>query len=287
MAMEIRNNRLFVDGAPVRFVTTPNQGGLIDLKYLVMHYTAGRNLESSVSWLANPQASASAHLVIGRDGTIVQMVDFNRKAFHAGQSTWRGLVGLNQFSIGIELDNAGVLKQEGGQWTTAWGQTIPAADVMEARHKHDTLVRGWHTYPTIQLDVAAEAAATLIRHYNLSEVIGHEDCSPRRKTDPGPAFPMDSFRAKVMGRDDDSGFVFATTTTLNIRSGPGTEFATIPGSPLPPGTRVLQLDEQGVWWKVDTLDPVNGVNDVVGWVHSRHLTMVTDAAAGAVAGGGR
>jgi len=65
---EIRGHRLH--GKDVTYTETPNREGRIDPKYLVFHYTAGRNAQSSVNWLTNPDASASAHLVVGRDGKV-------------------------------------------------------------------------------------------------------------------------------------------------------------------------------------------------------------------------
>ena len=84
---------------------------------------------------------------------------------------------------------------------------------------------------------------------------------------------MSSFRAKIMGRQESEPAMFQTTTSVNIRSGPGTEFPTIPGSPLPEGTTVVRLEASGLWVKVDVQATVNGVNDAVGWVHLRFLSL--------------
>ncbi len=111
--MRINNHRLIADdGTPVRYVETPNKGGLMTPEYLIMHYTAGSSAEGSVSWMCNPAAKAAAHLVIGRDGSLTQLAPFNRITWHAGKSEWEGRSGLNGFSIGIELDNAGKLERE-------------------------------------------------------------------------------------------------------------------------------------------------------------------------------
>jgi N-acetylmuramoyl-L-alanine amidase len=85
---------------------SPNRGGALDPEYLVMHYRAGSSLEESVDWLARKESRASAHVVIGRDGTVVQQVPFNSIDWHAGPSNWEGCAGLNRYAIGIELDNA-------------------------------------------------------------------------------------------------------------------------------------------------------------------------------------
>jgi hypothetical protein len=98
------------DGSPLAFKASPNRGGsfahgLPDT--LVVHFTAGRSAESSVRWLTDKRAKASAHVVIGEDGAITQLVPFNVVAWHAGTSKWKAREGLNRYSIGIELDNPG------------------------------------------------------------------------------------------------------------------------------------------------------------------------------------
>jgi N-acetylmuramoyl-L-alanine amidase len=148
--MKIVNHRLcHQDGTPYPFAASPNKGGKMQPQYLIMHFTAGRGFDSAVSWLSNPQAKASAHLVIGRDGQMTQLVPFNIVAWHAGASAWQGLTGLNSASLGIELDNAGRLKREGGRWRVWFKEVYPDDDVLEAVHKHDPLgdaPSGWHIY---------------------------------------------------------------------------------------------------------------------------------------------
>lgn len=275
--MKILNHRLVADdGTPVRFVDTPNKGGVMVPEYLVMHYTAGSSAEGAVSWLSNPAARASAHLVIGRDGGITQLVAFNRVAWHAGQSQWVGRSGLNNFSIGIELDNAGHLERAGGRWISAASKrAYTDDDVLVANHKQDkpgTPPTGWHEYTEAQIDAALQVGLLLMEKYTLKDVVGHEDIAPGRKADPGPAFPLASYRARLMGRANQEAEIYLTSAALNVRAGPGTEHAILPGSPLPAGTRVGVLDQQGVWWRVDVLDTVDGVMDLVGWCHSRFLT---------------
>lgn len=274
--MKINNHRLVADdGTPVRYVETPNKGGLMTPEYLVVHYTAGSSAEGSVAWMCNPAAKAAAHLVIGRDGSLTQLAPFNRVTWHAGKSEWEGRSGLNGFSIGIELDNAGKLERVGNRWISAVSKrAYPDDDVLVANHKHDrpgTPPIGWHEYGEAQLEIAAQVGLLLMEKYSLKDVLGHEDIAPGRKADPGPAFPMASFRARLMGRADDEVEHYVTTSAPNVRAGPGTEFAALPGSPLPVGTRVAVLEQQGLWWRVDVLDTVSGVMDLVGWCHSRYL----------------
>lgn len=263
------------DGTPYRFVRSPNQSGVIVPEYLIMHYTAGRSAESSINWLVNPAARASAHLVISADGEVTQLVAFNRKAWHAGRSQWGDRVGVNGFSLGIELDNPGALTRRVSGWFTSWGDRVDDDNVIEAVHKNGGAVRGWHSYGGVQLEVAIEVSSLLVQHYDLKEVLGHEDVSPRRKIDPGPAFPMDSFQARIIGRKDDEPEIYETVVDLNIRHGASTQNEKLPVSPLPPGTRLEVVAEQGSWRLVDVLDSIDGEKDVQGWVHGRYIRRVT------------
>ena len=275
--MKIVNHRLYHDDdTAYEYATTPNQSGSINPRFLVIHYTAGRNAEQSVNWLQRSRSSASAHIVLGRDGKIVQMVDFNKKAWHAGRSTWKGLKGLNSHSIGIELDNTGPLKRAGDSWVAWFGDRYPSDQVIEAVHKNRDTLEGWQLYTPEQLQAALDLAEVLIEQYQLEDVIGHDDIAPLRKTDPGPAFPMESFRAQLFGRPDfsEEDTLYATAVNLNIRSGPGSDFPILEGSPLPKGTRLDVLEEDGNWRQVEVLDEVRGVMDLEGWLHAKYINKI-------------
>ena len=290
--MKIVNHRLcHQDGTPYPCVASPNKGGKMQPRYLIMHFTAGRGFDSAVKWLSNPQAKASVHLVLGRDGQMTQLVPFNIVAWYAGVSAWQGVTGLNSASLGIELDNAGQLEREGGRWRT-WFKEVYPDDVLEAVHKHNPLgdaPSGWHIYTPSQIDAALEVAVVLVHHYGLRDVVGHEDIAPKRKSDPGPAFPMASFRARVLGRaeDEETRDRYETTAELTIRSGPGTQHPPLPGSPLPPGTRVQVFATHDGWRQVDVLSVVNGVMDLEGWVHSRYWQSIGRSARGSAVHGMR
>lgn len=271
--MKVKRHRLYSDDdQEVRFEQSPNyRGDIVSHDYIVMHYTAGTSAEGSISWLTNRRAGASAHLVIGRDGSIAQLVPFNKRAWHAGSSTWNNRIGLNSYSIGIELDNAGRLTQRGGEWEHWSGQRINSDDVVVATHKYESTPAGWHSYTQAQLESALSVTEALVEHYGIKDIVGHDDIAPNRKTDPGPAFPMESFRSHVMGRNADEEDVLRVTTNLNIRSGPGTQHAKLIDSTLPAGTRVVVYQHQGNWRFVYVVDEVDGVSDLEGWVHGAYL----------------
>ncbi len=98
----------------------------------------------------------SAHVVIYRDGRVVQFVPFSRRAWHAGQSCFQGRSACNDFSIGIELEGT---------------DDQPYAEV-QYRRLAAIVAALRAAYPAIAADA----------------VTGHSDIAPGRKTDPGPAF---------------------------------------------------------------------------------------------------
>jgi N-acetylmuramoyl-L-alanine amidase len=270
--MKILNHLLFGnDGKQVTFRPTPNKGGRYIPQYLIMHYTAATTEESAISWLVSPIAQASAHLVIGRQGAVTQLAPFNIITWHAGKSSWGGLVGMNKYAIGIEMVNAGRLSKIGEKFICPVDKkVINADDVMVATHKNENHEALWQEYTEAQLEVSQEIAALLVKTYKLVDILGHEDISPIRKSDPGPAFPMKSFRARAMGRKNEDLDAYVTTTVLNIRSGPGTLFDAL-SKPLPEGTRVTTLKTEGNWSFVQVEEIVHGLMDLEGWVFTKYL----------------
>jgi N-acetylmuramoyl-L-alanine amidase len=282
--MKIINHRLHHDdGTPSAFRTVPGTGPVIKPRWLVMHYTADGG-SSALNWFASPDNTdkVSAHVVIARDGTITQCVPFNRKANHAGPSAWKGVRGLNSHSIGIEMVGYGYLGESGpGKWKGG-GKPIPDSEVLVATHKFGKQKGGWTKYPQAQLDAALELGKLLVREYGLQDVIGHDDIAPTRKVDPGPAFPMESFRAAALRQDAPVGgdptpapggqkpiARFRVKTTLNVRSGPGATNPTVAGSPLQAGT-VVRGSEDSDGWKRITAEGKN----VAGWVSAQFLEAI-------------
>jgi len=102
------------------------------------------------------QLKVSSHLLIRRDGEVVQFVPFNKRAWHAGASNYCGEQCCNDFSIGIELEGDDTTPYENIQYKTL------AKLIIQLRQ----------SYPSIPKDA----------------ITGHSDIAPGRKTDPGPAF---------------------------------------------------------------------------------------------------
>ncbi len=75
--------------------------------FVILHQTSNDTAARALSTLTDPKRRVSAHYLIGRDGAVIQLVDENARAWHAGESWWGGNTDLNSASIGIELDNTG------------------------------------------------------------------------------------------------------------------------------------------------------------------------------------
>ena len=268
--MNIRDHKLEGDG--VAYKETPNRGGMLEPQYLVFHYTAGSSAQGSIESLCTkkPTGNASAHLVLARDGSITQLAPFNVSTWHAGISHWNGLTGMNQYTIGIEVDNAGKLIQVGEKYRAWFGREYPEDQVVRARHKNESETACWHAFTEEQIKAALDLSQLLIEKYNLKDILGHEDIAPGRKTDPGPAFPLSNIRSAVFGRSQDENEIYKVIAeTLNIRKGPGIEYDTV-SPPLLRGTRLVVLEVRERWSRVD----VEGPNDIEGWVNNKFIERV-------------
>jgi len=238
-----------------------------DLDTLIIHYTAGRNAESSAKYLQKQEVKASAHLVIGRNGEIYQVVPFNKISWHAGKSSYGGKSEFNNYSIGIELDNAGTLSKTGNDFQSWFGKKYMQSDVMEAVHRNESEPRFWHIYTEKQLEVNEEVARVLLDKYKaIINILGHEEISQDRKQDPGPAFPLDRFRRLIFGdnRTDELTDMQSLPSTgliipgkLNIREGAGSSYEKV-AKPLVSGQQVEILEEENGWYRVKT--------EIEGWV---------------------
>jgi len=266
------NNHILTNGN-IPFVKSPNHSGLFEagnLDTIIIHYTAGSSASSSIRTLTDPNAKASAHLVVAADGSITQLVPFNTIAWHAGASQYQGRSGFNKYSIGIEIDNPGLLEKSGDKFVAWFGKGYEEKDVIEAVHRNQNTPKFWHRYTDTQIQIVEEICRLLIEDYKIKFILGHEEISPGRKTDPGPAFPLDKMRDRLfgLGRDFDgaeentSVEKFVNADGLNIRSQPNYDAEKV-ARPLPQGKKVCVLETKGGWSKVKT--------EITGWVAEKYL----------------
>jgi len=136
------------------------------IAFVVIHYTASNSAERALRTLTRAGSGVSAHYLIERDGSIVQLVDERARAWHAGAARWGPTRDVNSASIGIELDNNGI-----------------------------------EPYPALQIDSLLRLLGDLRERHRLqpASFLGHSDVAPRRKVDPGPRFPWPTLAAYGFG----------------------------------------------------------------------------------------
>lgn len=131
----------------------------LPISILVLHYTGMVDAASAIARLRDPEAKVSCHYLVAEDGQVLRMVDEDMRAWHAGQSFWRGITGVNSASIGIEIVNPG----------------------------HEF---GYRPFSEEQMDALVPLVAGIVKRHNIApaNVVGHSDIAPDRKVDPGELF---------------------------------------------------------------------------------------------------
>jgi len=167
-----------------RWALSPNQGARPvggDVSLIVLHHISLPPENFSGDWIerfftnrldsqAHPYFSSiadlrvSAHFVVRRDGSVLQFVGCDRRAWHAGQSSWLGRANCNDYSVGIELEGSDSQPFTAAQYRALWG-----------------------------------LVAKLRRRYPIVAIAGHCHVAPGRKTDPGPYFDWAALRARNPG----------------------------------------------------------------------------------------
>lgn len=157
MKFTVKDHLLYRDGVKVKQIPSPNHSGRIVPQIIVIHYTGDNSFMGAVSWLCNPSAKVSAHLVIAKDGLVYQLLPFNVCGWHAGRSEYNGEPNVNGFSVGIE--NVGT----GDSW------------------------------PDEQVETIRAVCVALSERYEIEDIVGHEDVAipEGRKSDPGVNFPWE------------------------------------------------------------------------------------------------
>jgi N-acetylmuramoyl-L-alanine amidase len=202
--MEFKNGIL--DG--VDFAQANHVGGKITPILVVLHDTAGRlDFDGVARYLRDNKPKVSVHFVIGVEGELQQQVPVDRRANHAGKSTYHGQKRCNNFSIGIELVNPGRMIKISNKVAQAWfGQKflVDKLGIVERttpEHGHGM----WMPYEEAQLNTLMLLLCWLFDGVpSLKDIRPHWYVSPGRKTDTNPLFPLDEVRAQILGRDDPS-----------------------------------------------------------------------------------
>ena len=176
MTMKIKNGLL----VQAHYIESPNHNERVDeqdMSLIVLHNISLPPGQFGGDWItqlftnklpkdADPffeeihQLQVSSHLLIRREGDIIQYVPFHKRAWHAGVSEYLGRTACNDFSVGIELE----------------GTDYEDFTIEQYAALNDVLQSLVIEYPTLTLD----------------NITGHEHIAPGRKTDPGPFFDWDT-----------------------------------------------------------------------------------------------
>jgi len=142
----------------------------LPLDSIILHYTDMPHMEETLACFASPHSKVSCHYLICEKGQVYQLVDDEKRAWHAGESSWQGCTDLNSCSLGIELANPG--------------------------HSH-----GYLPFPEIQIESLIRLCHMLVKRWNISpsRILGHSDIAPRRKQDPGHLFPWETLAKEGLG----------------------------------------------------------------------------------------
>lgn len=132
----------------------------LPITMIVLHYTGMETARAAIDRLRDPEAKVSCHYLVDEDGTVLEMVAEDQRAWHAGKSHWRGCTDCNSASIGIEIVNPG----------------------------HEF---GYREFPEAQVDAVVRLVHGIKDRYEITRgnVVGHSDIAPSRKRDPGELFP--------------------------------------------------------------------------------------------------
>lgn len=196
--MHIKDEMLYEEnGEQVEFEKSPHTAGRLEPRFIFIHYTEGQTVEGTIDWMLDPDSYCSSHFIVGKDGRVVQVVPLDKQALHTGPSSWKNFDGMAPHSIGVELDSPGPIVQVDGEWISLFGKKYGEEKAVKAPHKHGGAYTAWHPYPEAQIGKAVELCRALVQKYEIEEILGHDDISPKRKWDPGPAFPMGEFRKSV------------------------------------------------------------------------------------------
>ncbi|NLS04676.1 N-acetylmuramoyl-L-alanine amidase [Rhizobium sp. P32RR-XVIII] len=137
---------------------------------IILHYTGMPSHQEALAWLCRDESQVSSHYFVHESGDVVQLVPEERRAWHAGKSSWHGEGDINSRSIGIEIANAG---HPGG---------LP-------------------DFPENQIAAVIELCRDCVERWSIKPelVLGHSDIAPVRKVDPGEKFPWGELHRSGVG----------------------------------------------------------------------------------------
>lgn len=159
---------------------------------LVVHFTAGRyDADATLKYLSRQGLGC---MVMDQFGNIImapnQYENPKLVAYHAGKSSWKGKTSVSYYFAGMEICCAGLLDSKGKAW---YGEQIQAADVRKVEKKDNVAAGLYHKFLPAQEKALMDYCLMQLRlnpMFKIENVVGHDEVSPGRKTDPGGSLSM-------------------------------------------------------------------------------------------------
>lgn len=174
-------------------------------KGLVVHYTAGRfskGREDAINTLRDLCKRGLACLVMDTEGRLYRAKNQSLSdiGWHAGESKWKGKEGISRFCLGMEICCAGKIEDKGSK--TWWGDNIHESLVRKVPGKENMKRGSYHKYTEAQEKSLINFILWQLdtnSQFSIDWVVGHDEISPDRKSDPGGSLSMTmpSFRAMI------------------------------------------------------------------------------------------
>jgi len=209
-----KDNLLLDNGYPVKQIAgvdTYSKGLVNTRQFFIVHYTASNGTAEDQTRFCSMRR-VSWHITVDRSGHVVQLLSFDKVGWHAGRSSWDcgnggpSFTSLNYNAVGMEMVNWGWLTEKDGINYSWNGTPVPLDEV-----HFDNEGKPWQSYTSIQKQITGDIAIAVAKHYNMLNVLGHEDISPVRKPDPGAAYPL---RALTQRYESDTGTTCTTGDDL-------------------------------------------------------------------------
>jgi N-acetylmuramoyl-L-alanine amidase len=158
---------------PHTIEASPNFGSRVGdrpVSIILLHYTGMSDTQKACDWLCNEASEVSCHYLLDEDGSIIQMVGEDKRAWHAGVSSWGEEGDINSASIGIEIQNRG----------------------------HSL---GYADFPAVQMHSVASLCHDIATRHAIKpkHILAHSDVAPGRKIDPGEKFDWKFLHDKGVG----------------------------------------------------------------------------------------
>lgn len=162
--MKIREHLLVGEG--IEYIHCTKCSRLLQVvDTVVLHATDGANAMSSAQYLARSDTSISAHIVVARSGHVIQLLPFHVRAWHAGISDHLGRTNLNDYSVGIEMDNAGRLHRRDNRFFSWFNKEYSPGEVYTGVENRHAVY--FHRYTREQINKVVEICLLLKQNYPI------------------------------------------------------------------------------------------------------------------------